>query len=109
MSKKPLILKCREQHLYVALRGTPGVLDVPCPCSFGFYGCFKVIFRGCALDAPCPKHINLFSDVTSLNDAVMSSMTSQCCACIGHVTFEYERSINASVGVLTWSLSVRQV
>ena len=73
--------------MYVALRRTPGILGVPCPCSFGFYSRVKVIFGGCPLDVPCLKHVNLFSDVTSLNDALTSSVMSQHPACVDHMTF----------------------
>ena len=52
------------------------------------------IFCGCTSDALHLKCIILFSDVTSLKGAV----TSQRCTCIGHVTFYYKRSADASVG-----------
>ena len=42
-------------------------------------------------------------------EAVMSYMMSQCCMCIGHVTFHYKRPANASVRVLACCLSVCQV
>ena len=48
-------------------------------------------------DVLCPKHVILFSDVTSLNGTVMSYVMSQCHMCIGHVTFYYKRSAYASV------------
>ena len=35
---------------------------------------------------------------TSLIDAVISHMMSQCCMCIGHVTIYYKRAANTSVG-----------
>ena len=44
------------------------------------------------------KHIVLFADVTSLNDAVMSYVMSQYCMCTGHMTIYYKRAANTSVG-----------
>ena len=61
------------------------------------YGRFRQFCGGCALDVPCPKCIILFADVTSLKGTVTSHVTSQCCTCIGHVTFYYKRSANTSV------------
>ena len=44
----------------------------------------------------CPKHVILFVDVTSLNDAVMS----QHHMCIVHMTIYYKRATNTLVGFL---------
>ena len=55
------------------------------------------------------KHVILFSNITSLKDAVTSCVTSQHCMCIGHVTFHYIRSTDALVGVLACCSSVCQV
>ena len=62
------------------------------------YGCFRQFWGGCASDVAHPKRIILFADVTSLKDAVTSYVMSQHRMCIGHVTFYYKRSANASVG-----------
>ena len=69
------------------------VLWVYCGCNAlvlqPFLGNFIwVRFRG----------IILFADITSLNGTVMSYVTSQHHTCIGHMTFYYKRSTNASVG-----------
>ena len=58
------------------------------------YDHFRQFWGGHALDAACPKCVILFADVTSLKGTVMS----QHCMCIGHVTFYYKRSADASVG-----------
>ena len=55
------------------------------------------------------KCIILFANVTSLKCAVTSYVMSQCYMCIGHMTFNYKRSTNASVGVLACCLSICQV
>ena len=52
----------------------------------------------CTSDALRPKRVILFLDVMSLMSAVMSYVTSWHCTCIGHVTFYYKRSDDASVG-----------
>ena len=61
------------------------------------------------LDAARPKHIILFSNVTSLKGTVTSYVTSQHHTGISHVTFYYERSTGVGVGVLTCCLSICQV
>ena len=73
------------------------------------HSCFRQFCGGHALDTACPKRINLFANVTSLKGAVMSYMTSQCCVCIGHMTFYYKRPTNTSVGVLACCSSICQV
>ena len=55
------------------------------------------------------ERIILIAEGTSLNGTVMSYVTSQCCTCIGHVTFYYKRATDTSGGVLACCLSVRQV
>ena len=59
---------------------------------------FWAILGRCALDVVRLKHVILFADVTSLNDAVMSYVTSQHHTCVGHVTIYYKRATNTSVG-----------
>ena len=59
---------------------------------------FWAILGGCTSDVACLKCIILFADVTSLNNAVMSYVTSQCRTCIGHMTFYYKRAANTLVG-----------
>ena len=56
-----------------------------------------------------PKCIILFLDVTSLMSAVTSYVTSRCCMCVGHVTFYYKRSADASWGFLAFGSSIRHV
>ena len=73
------------------------------------HGCFRQFCGGHALDTVCPKHVILFANVKSFQGAVMSYVTSQCCMCIGHMTFYYKRPTNASVGVLACCSSVHQV
>ena len=75
----------------------PGALSVPYRIYHVNYGHFRQFLRRCALDMPCLKHVILFVDITSFDDAVMSSMTSQHCTCIGHVTIYYKRTTNTSV------------
>ena len=78
-------------HICVALRRTTGSMVLWLfLCNF--------LGGGCTLDAPRLKCVILFSDITSLDDAVMSCVMSQHCSCIGHMTFYYKRSINAWVG-----------
>ena len=55
-------------------------------------------YGGHTSDAPHPKRVILFSDVTSLKGAVTSYVMPQHCTCIGHVTFYYKRPASASVG-----------
>ena len=61
-------------------------------------GLFRQIWGGGASGTACPKCVILFADVTSLKGAVTSIVTSQCCTCVGHVTFHYKRSTDASMG-----------
>ena len=44
------------------------------------------------------KHVILFVDITSLNDAVTSYVMSQHCMCVGHMTIYYKRATNTWVG-----------
>ena len=62
------------------------------------YGHFRQFWGGHASDVVCLKCIILFADVTSLKGAVTSYVTSQCCTCIGHVTFYYKRATDTLVG-----------
>ena len=73
------------------------------------YGRFRQLCGGCALDVAHPKLVILFADVTLLKGAVTSYVMSQCYTCIGHMTFNYKRSTNASVGVLACCSFVHQV
>ena len=71
-----------------------------CTVATGFlsvYSRFRQFWGGHTSDAMCPKHIILFADIMSLKGTVMSYVMSQCHTCIGHVTFYYKRSTNASV------------
>ena len=61
------------------------------------YGHFRQFWGGCTLGAVHPKHIILFANVKSSKGAVTSYVMSQHCTCIGHVTFYYKRSADASV------------
>ena len=82
----------------VALCRTPSTLGILWPQFSYSTGIFLAIFCGCASDVPHPKRIILFSDITSLMNTVMSCVMSQYHMCIGHMTFYYKRSANASVG-----------
>ena len=62
------------------------------------YGHFRQFWGGCASDVVHPKRVILFANVTLLKGAVMSYVMSQHCMCIGHVSFYYKRSTDASVG-----------
>ena len=62
------------------------------------YGHFRQFLGGHALGAEHLKCIILFANVTSLKGAVTSHVMSQCCTCIGHMTFYYKRSADTSVG-----------
>ena len=96
MHCKCMSRKCQPlYHIYVASHGTPGALGVPYPIHHVIYGRF---LRKCASDTLCLKHVILFVDVTSFNDAVTSYVTSQHCTCIGHMTIYYKRAANTSVG-----------
>ena len=55
-------------------------------------------FGGRVLDALHLKCVILFSDITLLKGSVTSYVMSQHHTCIGHMTFYYKRSTNASVG-----------
>ena len=69
-----------------------------CHVTRVFLRLFWAILGRCALDAVHPKHIILFVNITLLNNAVMSYVTSQHHTCIGHMTIYYKRAVNASVG-----------
>ena len=88
---------CGDMSKYVeesvALCGTPSTLGVPLLC----YSCLSTAVLG-NFGWVHPKRIILFVNVMSLNGAVMSYVMSQCCTCIGHVTFYYKRATKASVG-----------
>ena len=60
---------------------------------------FMAILGKCTLDVVHPKHVILFVNVTSLNDAVTSYVMSQCHTCIGHVTIYCKRAANTWVGI----------
>ena len=76
----------------------PALWVYRCHITHVFLWPFWAILGGCTLDVACLKHIILFVDITSLNDAVMSYATSQHRTCIGHVTIYYKRATNTSVG-----------
>ena len=69
-----------------------------CHITHVFLWSFWAILGGHISDTVCPKHIILFADITSLNDAVTSYVMSQCHTCNGHVTFYYKKVANSSVG-----------
>ena len=71
-----------------------------CRCHIGhiIYGCFGPFLGAHALDMLCLRHIILFVNVTSFDDAVMSYVTSQHCTCIGHMTIYYKRATNTLEG-----------
>ena len=77
---------------------TPGTLGVPYHINHVNYSHFGLFLRRHASDMPCLKHVILFVDVASFNDAVTSYVMSQHCMCIGHVTIYYKRVVNTSVG-----------
>ena len=93
-------------NIYVASHRAPSTLGVPYHINHVNYGHFRLLLRRCTLDALCLKHIILFVDVTSFNDAVMSYMMSQCHTCIGHMTIYYKRATNTLVGRVSVSSSV---
>ena len=62
------------------------------------YGHFRQFWGGHTLGAVRLKSIISFAEVTSSKGTVMSYVMSQCCTCIGHMTFYYKRSADASVG-----------
>ena len=82
----------------MALCGTPSALGVP----WSWYSCSTAVLGnfggGHTSDMVHSKRVILFADVTSLKGTVMSYVMSQCCTCIGHVTFYYKQSTNALVG-----------
>ena len=90
----------------MALHGTPGTLDVPYHINHINYGHFRLFLRRCASDMLCLKHVILFVDVMSFDDAVTSYMMSQCHTCIGHMTIYYKRAANTLVGGVSVSSSV---
>ena len=49
------------------------------------------------MDTPCLKHVILFVDVMSFNDAMTSYVMSQHCTCVGHMTIYYKKAMNTSV------------
>ena len=59
---------------------------------------FWAILGRHASDVVFSKCIILFANVTSLNDAVTSYVTSQHHMCIGHMTIYYKRATNTLVG-----------
>ena len=96
----------RHSLIYVVLCRTPGALGVLLPC----YSCLSMaILGGHALDAVRSKHVILFANVMSLNNAVTSHVMSQHHTCIGHMTFYYKMPANTSVGVLACCSFICQV
>ena len=96
-------------YIYVALHGTPSTLGVPYHINHIIYIHFRPFLRRHALDMLHLKHVILFVNVTSFDDAVTSYMTSQHCRCIGHMTVYYKRAANTLVGGVSVSLLVRKV
>ena len=94
-------------HICVASCGTPGALGGSYRINHINYSCSGLFLRRRALDMLCLKHVILFVDVTSFNDAVMSYVTSQHYRCVGYVTIYYKRSANTSVGGVSVSSLVR--
>ena len=80
-----------------------------CHGALVIYSHFRQFLGGHASDVAHPKRVILFANVTSLNSAVTSYVTSQHCTCIGHVTFYYKRATDTSVGALACCLSICQV
>ena len=85
-------------YIHVVLRGTPGALGGPYHINHVNYGCSGLFLRRCTSEALHLKHIILFVDVTSSNNAVTSYMMSQCHICIGHVTVYYKRATSTLGG-----------
>ena len=73
------------------------------------YSHFRQFCGGHASDVLRLKLVILFANVTLLKGTVTSYVMSQCCMCIGHVTFYYKRSADASWGVLACCSSACQV
>ena len=90
--------KIKIMNTYVASRSTPCALGGPYRINHINYSHFGVFLRRHTLDAPRLKHIILFVDVMSFNDAATSYVMSQHHTCIGHVTIYYKRAMNTSVG-----------
>ena len=82
----------------VASHGTPSTLSVLLLRYQHHLQPFWAILGRRASDMACQKHVILFANITSLNDAVMSYVTLWCHTCIGHVTIYYKRATNALVG-----------
>ena len=70
-----------------------------------FLGSFQLMCFGCTPSKVC----HLMFGHYIFKEAVTSYVMSQCCMCIGHMTFHYKRPANASVGVLACCSSVCQV
>ena len=81
----------------VASHGTPGTLGGPYHINHINYGHSGLFLRRLASYVPHLKHVILFVDVTSFNNAVMSYVMSQHCTCIGHMTVYYKRAMSTSV------------
>ena len=81
---------CRDVPKYmgegVVLCSAPGALGGPYCINHINYSHSGLFLRRCALDVQCLKHVILFVDVTSFNDAVITYVMSQCCTCVGHMT-----------------------
>ena len=94
----------------MALHGTSGTVGVPLPqITHVFSWLFWVILGGHTSDMAHPKYIILFANVTLLNDAVTSYVTSRHHMCIGHMTFYYKRLPMPQWRVLACCLSIHQV
>ena len=69
-----------------------------CHITHIIYSHFRKSLGRHASDMAHSKHVILFVNITSFNDAVMSYVMSQCHTCIGHMTIYYKRAANTLVG-----------
>ena len=76
----------------------PGVLECPC---LSFSGILTDYFGSACVGRAMSdaRHLSLRCYVVS--DAVMSCMMSQCCVCMGHMTFGYKSLQRAWLGALS--------
>ena len=91
----------------VASHGTPGALGGPYHVNYINYSHMGVFYRRCASDTPRLKHVILFVDVMSFNDAMTSYMMSWHCTCIGYMTIYYKRATNTSIELVRFNSVTR--
>ena len=84
--------------IYVHRVDHPAPWVYRCCINHIIYGHFRTFLERHTLDALHLKHVILFVNVASFNNAVMSYMMSQYCMCIGHMTIYYKRATSASGG-----------